>query len=365
MTDEEKQSPQDQEPCLAPVAVGPEPEAEPAGSEAAGAGQAKVETSLSGPTAEQPSSEPAAQVDTSLPGPKAEPTSSEPADSGIAKAAENTSHHGMSLSGMSKSIMAPKARTPEQLPNSSEPAAKDSMAKEAPSGSKPAVAPSSSKPAAKDETQAASKAEKDREAKPMAVVEEKPTMNVAKEKDQDGKLEDAKEEAKPAEVIERRDEAARPAEAKVEEAKPAEAREHKTMLQKAEEALHKVEEKVEHAKEAIKEAVHHHPAAESPAPQTASDSMKLTEAELNAPDGSIWVVVGGEDKGGIVTRKGENFTSPILSRLSTGARVKQLELKGDRLHYQLINGTGSGAEFGWVSLRIKGKRLVVLAEDQQ
>jgi len=73
-------------------------------------------------------------------------------------------------------------------------------------------------------------------------------------------------------------------------------------------------------------------------------------------EGSVWVVVGGSDKGGIVARGGEGLKSPELGRLQTGATVEEKELKGDRLHYRKL--TGDGPDFGWVSLSFKGTPLV-------
>lgn len=70
-----------------------------------------------------------------------------------------------------------------------------------------------------------------------------------------------------------------------------------------------------------------------------------------------WTVVGGSDKGGILVREGVELKSAELSdRLSTGAVIEELELRGERLHYKLLKG--SGPLMGWVSLKIKGKDLV-------
>lgn len=57
----------------------------------------------------------------------------------------------------------------------------------------------------------------------------------------------------------------------------------------------------------------------------------------NAPDGerAIWIVVGGEDTGGILVRKEEELTSPMLpARLVAGSTIEQLELLGNRLKYR-------------------------------
>lgn len=74
--------------------------------------------------------------------------------------------------------------------------------------------------------------------------------------------------------------------------------------------------------------------------------------------GKVWLVVGGAEKGGIVVRKGEDTKSPELKdRLSTNAMVEQLELVGDRLKYEKMDG--SGPDIGWVSLTFKGKPLMM------
>lgn len=72
----------------------------------------------------------------------------------------------------------------------------------------------------------------------------------------------------------------------------------------------------------------------------------------------IWEVTGGADKGGILVRSGQDTASAEESiRLSTGALVRELALKGVRLNYELLEG--SGPERGWVSVQIKGKDLLV------
>mmetsp|Transcript_84132 Transcript_84132/g.242912 ORF Transcript_84132/g.242912 Transcript_84132/m.242912 type:complete len:590 (-) Transcript_84132:162-1931(-) len=70
-----------------------------------------------------------------------------------------------------------------------------------------------------------------------------------------------------------------------------------------------------------------------------------------------WRVVGGKDTGGILVRKGQDLKSDkVDARLATDALVDQIELRGDRLHYRLAQGTGPSE--GWVSLKISGKDLV-------
>eukprot|EP00435_Cladocopium_sp_Y103_P018496 s2790_g4.t1 len=92
------------------------------------------------------------------------------------------------------------------------------------------------------------------------------------------------------------------------------------------------------------------PAAPTPAPNGTNG--------VHVEDEELWEVIGGVDKGGIMVREGESTTSTQKSdRLSTGAVVEQLALKGDRLHYKLRKGTGP--EEGWVSIKLTGKDLVV------
>jgi len=72
----------------------------------------------------------------------------------------------------------------------------------------------------------------------------------------------------------------------------------------------------------------------------------------------VWEVVGGVDKGGIMVRAGQDLGSLALDeRLSTGALVRQLELKAERLSFQRL--TGTGPDSGWVSTHLKGKELLV------
>eukprot|EP00406_Dinophysis_acuminata_P071965 CAMPEP_0179251710 /NCGR_PEP_ID=MMETSP0797-20121207/21830_1 /TAXON_ID=47934 /ORGANISM="Dinophysis acuminata, Strain DAEP01" /LENGTH=389 /DNA_ID=CAMNT_0020959499 /DNA_START=32 /DNA_END=1201 /DNA_ORIENTATION=+ len=76
-----------------------------------------------------------------------------------------------------------------------------------------------------------------------------------------------------------------------------------------------------------------------------------------------WVVVGGADKGGILVREGESVKSAqTAERLSTGAEIEEIELKGERLHYKLLTGTGPAE--GWVALSVSGKTLVEEKEDE-
>lgn len=74
--------------------------------------------------------------------------------------------------------------------------------------------------------------------------------------------------------------------------------------------------------------------------------------------GVTWEVVGGADRGGILVRAGQDLASAKLpERLSTGARIRQVALEGERLRYERLEG--SGPREGWVSVRISDKELLV------
>ncbi|CAK9014438.1 unnamed protein product [Durusdinium trenchii] len=71
-----------------------------------------------------------------------------------------------------------------------------------------------------------------------------------------------------------------------------------------------------------------------------------------------WEVVGGAGKGGILVRKGVELTSEALDeRLSTGAVLEEVALRGDRLHFRRVSGSGPAE--GWISTKLKDKVLVV------
>lgn len=80
---------------------------------------------------------------------------------------------------------------------------------------------------------------------------------------------------------------------------------------------------------------------------------------------ALWKVVGGGEKGGIVTRVGQDVSSAFSpeGRLATGAIVEELELLGERLHFQRLSGEGPAS--GWASLRLaNGKELLSSIEKQ-
>eukprot|EP00439_Symbiodinium_sp_Y106_P003441 s120_g1.t1 len=76
---------------------------------------------------------------------------------------------------------------------------------------------------------------------------------------------------------------------------------------------------------------------------------------------SLWRVIGGADKGGIIVRTGPGLTDEqAKERLSTGSLVEELEKSGDRIRYRLQQG--GGPKEGWVTLRLAGgKELLVKA----
>jgi hypothetical protein len=76
-------------------------------------------------------------------------------------------------------------------------------------------------------------------------------------------------------------------------------------------------------------------------------------------DGPFWQVIGGADKGGIVTRDGRGTDSNLIDRLQTGSIIKQLEYyeEDGRVKYELK--LGKGPQTGWVSVKLKdGKELL-------
>lgn len=77
---------------------------------------------------------------------------------------------------------------------------------------------------------------------------------------------------------------------------------------------------------------------------------------------AAWKVVGGGETGGLLCRTGQALSSSELSkRLATGSTVKELQLVGKRLNFELVEG--SGPPTGWISTEVKGKQMVVKAGD--
>lgn len=89
----------------------------------------------------------------------------------------------------------------------------------------------------------------------------------------------------------------------------------------------------------------------------------MQKAELASTEKvQAWKVVGGADKGGIIVRAGQETSSDQQAdRLSHGALVSQLQLKGERLNYKLLKGTGPHE--GWISIKLKDKDLVIRTDE--
>mmetsp|Transcript_128694 Transcript_128694/g.223162 ORF Transcript_128694/g.223162 Transcript_128694/m.223162 type:complete len:498 (-) Transcript_128694:37-1530(-) len=99
---------------------------------------------------------------------------------------------------------------------------------------------------------------------------------------------------------------------------------------------------------------------ESQAAEAKVKEMQAAEAPASGPVavpvGQIWEIVGGADKGGVLVREGLELNSAqSASRLATGTMVEELELRGERLHFRRI--TGSGPDEGWISIALKDKVL--------
>merc|ERR1712048_802982 len=92
------------------------------------------------------------------------------------------------------------------------------------------------------------------------------------------------------------------------------------------------------------------PSAGKESSPSASSGAKGAKEEI------FWTVVGGGKAGGIVVRKEKDLKSEELGRIANGAKIKQKELKGERLHYQKVSG--DGPDVGWVSLFLKGQELI-------
>jgi len=77
-----------------------------------------------------------------------------------------------------------------------------------------------------------------------------------------------------------------------------------------------------------------------------------------------WKVVGGGGNGGLVVRESSALSSAQLqTRLSTGSVVREEEMIGNRLRFELISGTGPYV--GWVSIRLLDKDLLVRCADNE
>jgi len=92
------------------------------------------------------------------------------------------------------------------------------------------------------------------------------------------------------------------------------------------------------------------PPLTAPASSSSEPSSHMPQA------GSVWEVVGGAEKGGVLVREEQDLASqPAGSRLATGSTIEELELAGERLHYRLL--TGTGPHTGWISVCLRDKPL--------
>ncbi|CAE7568638.1 unnamed protein product [Symbiodinium microadriaticum] len=84
----------------------------------------------------------------------------------------------------------------------------------------------------------------------------------------------------------------------------------------------------------------------------------VISTEAVCSNGTIEHAENAAAKSGILVREGQALSSKACDdRLATGASLKELQLVGDRLRYELL--TGTGPKSGWVSTKISGKELVV------
>jgi len=79
---------------------------------------------------------------------------------------------------------------------------------------------------------------------------------------------------------------------------------------------------------------------------------------------NIYEVVGGVSSGGILVRTDVDLKSaPAISRLATGSVVQEIAQEGGRLLYKKL--TGTGPDYGWVTVVASDKPLLVLAREDE
>eukprot|EP00439_Symbiodinium_sp_Y106_P086985 s383_g37.t2 len=77
---------------------------------------------------------------------------------------------------------------------------------------------------------------------------------------------------------------------------------------------------------------------------------------------ALWEVVGGAGHGGVLVRSGPALSDELCeTRLATGAVVKEVETTDGRLCYELVRGDGPAT--GWVSMKLRGRDLLVKAHE--
>eukprot|EP00421_Protoceratium_reticulatum_P022470 CAMPEP_0168395616 /NCGR_PEP_ID=MMETSP0228-20121227/20138_1 /TAXON_ID=133427 /ORGANISM="Protoceratium reticulatum, Strain CCCM 535 (=CCMP 1889)" /LENGTH=343 /DNA_ID=CAMNT_0008409059 /DNA_START=69 /DNA_END=1096 /DNA_ORIENTATION=- len=103
---------------------------------------------------------------------------------------------------------------------------------------------------------------------------------------------------------------------------------------------------------------------------TSRAGSEFSTQTLAANGGQLWRVVGGEDKGGLLVRAGFGIGSAVQGsrqagpkRLATGAIVKKLEYRDNRLKFLRIKG--DGPETGWVTVHSKTKDKALLEPHQE
>lgn len=85
---------------------------------------------------------------------------------------------------------------------------------------------------------------------------------------------------------------------------------------------------------------------------------------LRAMAVNIYEVVGGVSSGGILVRTDVDLKSaPAISRLATGSVVQEIAQEGGRLLYKKL--TGTGPDYGWVTVVASDKPLLVLAREDE
>merc|ERR1719326_1889659 len=74
--------------------------------------------------------------------------------------------------------------------------------------------------------------------------------------------------------------------------------------------------------------------------------------------------MGSDKSNGILVRSGESLDSkPLPTKLTTGSRIEELDVVGNRFHYKRIRG--DGPDFGWVNIALNENVLLELEEPEQ
>mmetsp|Transcript_32363 Transcript_32363/g.91102 ORF Transcript_32363/g.91102 Transcript_32363/m.91102 type:complete len:278 (-) Transcript_32363:180-1013(-) len=79
--------------------------------------------------------------------------------------------------------------------------------------------------------------------------------------------------------------------------------------------------------------------------------------------GRVWQVTGGKHSCGVLVRVDVDLGSPpLIERLCFGAVVRELDIVGDRLFYEKVEGRGPPS--GWVSVRTNGATLLSVVREK-